>query len=95
MKQTTIEIIQNVLAADETVMLEELQKIIQFLTMANTVKPPRPGTITEAAKILSVHEATIRRYAKAGLLTPIRITARKVYYDLNEVETLATSGVGT
>lgn len=92
MKQTTIELIKNVLCTDETVFPEEAQKIVQLLNTANSVKKPRPGTITEAAKILAVHKATVRRYAKAGLLTPIRISARKVRYDLNEVENLSISG---
>lgn len=53
---------------------------------------PRPGTIKQAAEILGTHPRTIQRYAKSGLLHAIRITPRRIRYDLNEVEQLATRG---
>ncbi len=53
---------------------------------------PRPGTVRQAAEILGSHPRTIQRYAKDGLLHPIRISPRKIRWDLNEVENLATNG---
>lgn len=92
MKPTTFELIKNVLAADETIQPEDAKAIEKQLRASTSGKKPRPGTIKEAAKILDVHPVTVRRYAQAGLLTPIRITCRKVRYDLEEVEALAVSG---
>lgn len=92
MKRTTIELIKNVLSTDETVLPEDAQKILKQLAAVNIEKKPRPGTIREAARILDVHPVTVRRYANAGLLNPIRISSRKVRYNLNEVEHLAQAG---
>lgn len=54
---------------------------------------PRPGTIKQAAEILGTCPRTVERYARRGLLTAIRITPRRVRYDLNAVERLAEQGV--
>ena len=92
MKPTTLELIKNVLAADETISPEDVKAIEKQFKVFAGGKKPRPGTIKEAAKILDVHPVTVRRYAKAGFLTPIKITCRKVRYDFNEVEKLAETG---
>ncbi len=64
-----------------------------ILQAARGANRPRPGTIRQAAEILNVHPRTVQRYADAGLLHAIRITPRRIRYDLNEVEGLATRGV--
>ena len=92
MKPTTLAIIETALSSDETVHPEQADSILKRLRAPSSSRKPRPGTIKQAAAILEVHPVTVRRYANAGLLTPIRITARKVRYDLNEVEDLALSG---
>jgi len=92
MKPTTIAIIETALSSDETIHPEQADSIIKKLRTPKSSRKPRPGTIKQAAAILDVHPVTVRRYAQAGLLTPIRITVRKVRYDLNEVENLALSG---
>ena len=94
MKQTTLDLIKNVLSTDETISPEQAMDILKHLQKTKAGRKPRPGTIRQAAEILDVHPVTIRRYAKAGLLTPIRITCRKVRYDLNEVEELGNLGSG-
>ena len=91
MKPTTLTIIETALSSDETIHPEQADSIIKKLRTPSSRKP-RPGTIKQAAAILEVHPVTVRRYAQAGLLNPIRITVRKVRYDLNEVEDLALSG---
>jgi hypothetical protein len=53
---------------------------------------PRPGTIRQAAAIGECTPRTVQRYAGRGLLHPIKITPRRVRYDLNEVERLFTMG---
>ncbi|MDF7826849.1 MerR family DNA-binding transcriptional regulator [Pontiellaceae bacterium B12227] len=93
MKQMTLDLITNVLSTDDTVSQDEFADILKQLKVVMRGKKPRPGTIKQAAELLDVQPITIRRYAKAGLLHPIRITARKIRYDLNEVEELATSGI--
>jgi len=52
----------------------------------------RPGTIREAAEILGCCTKTVERYAADGKLDPIRISARRIRYDLNQVDRLATEG---
>jgi hypothetical protein len=91
-KPTTDAIIESVLISDEDVTRDERIAILKYIRSRRVFQKPRPGTIKQAAAILEVHPVTVRRYANAGLLTPIRITARKVRYDLNEVEELALSG---
>ena len=63
-----------------------------IFTAARGVERPRPGTVRQAAEILESHPRTVQRYADAGLLHPIRISPRRVRYDLNEVERLAMNG---
>ena len=63
-----------------------------ILAAAHGTDRPRPGTIGQAAEILGAHPRTVQRYEQAGLLHAIRITPRRVRYDLNEVEQLATTG---
>lgn len=51
---------------------------------------PRPILPKQAAKILGVCRRSLARYEKRGLLTPIRISSKKIRYDAREVERLAT-----
>ena len=55
---------------------------------------PRPGTKRQAAEIGQCHPRTLDRYARVGLLHPIKISPRRVRFDLNEVERLFTHGAG-
>jgi hypothetical protein len=64
-----------------------------ILRAARGESRPLPGTIREAAAILNSCPRTIERYVRRGLLHPIRISARRIRYDLREVERLATQGV--
>jgi len=92
MKPTTLAIIKTAIASDDTVSPEQAGSILKKFNDTEPRRKPRPGTIKQAAAILDVHPVTIRRYAQAGLLTQIRITCRKVRYDLNEVQELADLG---
>ena len=82
------DVIQAVVAAPP----DRWPAIIRAATAKHQPKP-RPGTTKEAAKILAVHPRTVGRYAAIGLLHPIRISPRRIRFDLNEVEALATRGV--
>ncbi len=52
----------------------------------------RTGTIKQAADILGCCPRSVERYARMGLLKQIRITPRKIRYNLAAVEGLATKG---
>ena len=64
-----------------------------ILQAARGTEKPRPGTVRQAANILGAHPRTVARYARAGMLHTIRISPRRVRFDLNEVERLATRGI--
>ncbi len=49
--------------------------------------------LREAARVLGCHPKTVQRYAMQGRLRQIHISSRRVRYDMNEVEVLATRGV--
>jgi hypothetical protein len=65
-----------------------------ILAAARGTDKPRPGTVRQAAEIMNTCPRTIERYARQGLFKAIRISPRRVRYDLNEVERLATRGIG-
>lgn len=65
-----------------------------IIATAKSTERPRLGTVAQAAAILDAHPRTVQRYVRAGLLHEIRITARRIRYDLKEVERLATTGAG-
>ena len=50
-------------------------------------------TARKAGETLGCHPKTVERYAKRGLLTVIRFSARKLRYDLDEVEAFANDGL--
>lgn len=64
-----------------------------MLRVGSSADKPLPGTIRQAAEIGGCNPRTIQRYATKGLLHPIRISPRRVRYDLREVERLFTAGV--
>lgn len=75
-------------------LIELMASVLDNQREANVPVPPkvRPGTIRQAAEIGCCHPRTIARYGEKGLLHPIRISARCVRYDLNEVDRLFTNG---
>jgi len=54
---------------------------------------PWPGTVKQAAEILDCCPRSVARYADRGLLKRIRLSKRKVRYDLNQCTTLAQRGI--
>jgi hypothetical protein len=86
-----IPIILAALESDPTATPEERRRILAALrpTQAGRVKTI---TTAAAAEILDTHICTVRRWGKQGLLTPIRISSRKIRWRLDEVERLASSG---
>lgn len=49
---------------------------------------PQPIMPRQAAEMLGVCRRSLTRYEKRGILNAIRISPKKVRYDLNEVEAL-------
>lgn len=84
---TQAQIIEAVLQAPP----ERLEAIL--LAARGDVRKPRPGTVRQAAEILGCSTRTVKRYAEGGLLNVIRISPRRVRYDLQQVENLAVYGV--
>ena len=76
----------------EAVMTAPPERQSAILAAVKGTDKTRTGTITEAAAILGCCKRSVERYARQGLLTQIRITPRKIRYDLNQVERLATHG---
>lgn len=48
-------------------------------------------TIHEAAKMLSLHPETLRRWNKSGQLKAHRVEGRHLYYNVEELEDLIAS----
>ncbi len=76
----------------EAVLQAPPERLAAIVKAARGEEKPRPGTIRQAAAVLECHPATITRYVNKGLLHQMRITQRRVRYDLNEVERLALRG---
>jgi len=76
----------------EAVLQAPPERQAAIIAAARGTDRPRPGTAAEAAAILGCCKKSLLRYARMGLVNQIKITQRKVKYDLNEVEVLATRG---
>lgn len=76
----------------EAVLSAPADRQAAILAAAQGNDRPRPGTITEAAAILGCCKRSVERYARQGLLSQIRITPRKIRYNLNDVQRLAERG---
>ncbi|MGD9874248.1 MAG: MerR family transcriptional regulator [Kiritimatiellia bacterium] len=67
-------------------------RVLETLSGPEAVRP-RPVTIKEAANVLGCCPATIRRYARLGIVRPIVINSRRKRWDLNQIERIAANGV--
>ena len=89
MKKETLLAISAIINADSSCSDEQKKQIVKFCNEAG--QPKRcMGTVKEAARILQCHAKTVHKYAAKGLLHPVKITQRKIRYDLNEVMKLLT-----
>ena len=87
----TMKTIRSILVADPEVTVEQVEVAIKAVSESSQRKRDM-GTKREAAEILDIHPESVKRYARRGLLHPVRITARRVRYDLNECRRLAEYG---
>lgn len=92
MKPTTLELIKNVLATDDTVTPAETKRILDCCRGARTDKRTLIGA-KETQRVLSISKPTLLSWVKQGKLTQIRFSSRLVRYDAEEVRTLANNGV--
>ena len=90
MKDATLIAVDSVMRADGTISVRVIEDVLNALKRNPDKR--RLGTVRAAAEILSCHPRTVHRYARRGLLHPVKITCRRIRFDLNEVERLASEG---
>ena len=83
--------------AGTTIVISEIQEAEKGRILA-AVKAPEEAplkTLTrkEIARIFGVHPGSVKRWDKAGKITPIRINARTIRYSRAEVEALISGEV--
>lgn len=91
MQQATRTSIAALIAADPTTTPEQRRAIIRACQRQHLRR--KLGTVRQAADILQVHPRTVQRYERAGLLTAVRYSPRRIRYDLDQVQRLADEGV--
>lgn len=69
---------------------EQLEAAIK--TLERKQEKRRLGTARQAAALLETCPTTVKRYAKRGLLTAIKIGKRRLRFDLDEVQQLCDFG---
>ena len=93
MQEETVAMIAMALKVDPTVSRAARQKILGVCKRPDQAVRRRLGTGRQAADVLGVHRRTLQRYAREGKLTAIYQSRRRVRYDLDEVERLASEGI--
>jgi excisionase family DNA binding protein len=94
MREDILQVIKLLLENDQSVPKEQRLKILAACRN-QPVKARRLGTVKQAADILGCCPKTVERVAKRGHLHPIRHSARKIRFDLDEVEAFSNQGVKT
>ena len=90
MTQSTINTIQAILRADETVTEEQAKSILRCCKEKNTRR--HLINAREACSILSCSRPTLRFLVKQGRLEQINYSSRKVRFDFEEVQRFANNG---
>ncbi len=89
LSEKTIGFIRQILDGDSDVTQPEKEQIMK----ACKSRPKRNLISAKAAmEMLQVSRPTLREYVKQGKLRQINLSARKVRFDLNEIEQLASYG---
>ena len=93
MNVKTIDLISAVLANDKSVSPEHAESILRLCRQDR----PRRKLIKakDAMGILDVSRPTLRAYVKAGHLSQINLSPRKIRFDEGEVNAFAAHGNGT
>ena len=90
MQTATLTTLTTVVDADPTISHDQRRAILRACQTEHLRR--KLGTVRQAAAILDVCPKTVQRYAAVGLLHPIRVTQRRVRYDLDEASRLANGG---
>ena len=90
-KQTLV-MVQATLSADPNVDRAQARRIMADLN-CNPVGKLKMVSGKQAAEVIECSKYSVRRYAERGYLTPIRLSARVVRYNLAEVERFAQEGI--
>lgn len=93
MRDEIFQSIRALLQGDPTVSNDQQQSILKACREQASHVKKRVGSARQAAEILQCHPKTVYRYVSRGALRPIRLSSRKVRFDLEEVESFATNGV--
>lgn len=97
MKNSTVETIVAIAKTDTETTPEQIKAILRICkspTPRRNLIPPR-----EACQILGdaegkpISRVTLRNYVKRGRLAEVRLSERKIRFDLDEVEQLAYVGL--
>jgi len=91
MNKTTKEYIKLALASDPDVDGKLQRKVFSLLEGKTTCR--NLGTTNQACEILECHPVTVRRLEKRGHLQAIRLSARKIRWDLDEIQNFADYGI--
>ncbi len=92
MKTATIITIETILQADRTIPKIKREKVMDILLDRAPPPPPKKKrliTTKQASEIIGIHPATLRGFAQKGTIPVIRFSARKIRFDLDEIETYA------
>lgn len=97
MKNSTVETLTAIAKADTETTPEQIKAILQICKSPT----PRRNLIParEACRILgdaegkAISRVTLRNYVKRGRLAEVRLSERKIRFDLQEVERLAYCGL--
>ena len=92
MREDVYQAVRLLLQNDPSVSPAQLARILAACRSQSTAVRRRLGTVRQAAEILACHPRTVYRCAARGYLHPIHHSARKVRFDLDEVESFADRG---
>jgi len=91
MNENSVKTIETIAKSDPDVTTEQITAILAACK-AQTVRR-KLITAKQACETLAVSRPTLRRYTRAGHLSEIKLSVRKIRFDQTEVERLAFSGV--
>jgi len=95
MKSCTRAIIKAAMESDDTITTAERKRINEALNgdADASTKACRFGPVKEAAQILNCHPKTAERYAIDGKIKRVHLSCRRVRYNLDDCQRLATEGL--
>lgn len=91
MKPETVNVIRSILAADDSVSKEQLESFIRHFEQSTGAC--RMIDAKEAMRMLGVSRPTLRSYVKAGLISQILYSPRRVMFDEEEIRRFAFAGI--